>query len=237
MAPIDPGDADNSLENCARQLDQFVSVANCFHVKGDAFPRSRLPASVEFSIKLVCVKGDDKYTRSVECIFFMITNGRIPTINEMTTDEFGLRSMSDIDLVDLRISSRQWELQGLVPSGKALDHVSMYGTDRSSDANTENMYRMFVNLPAEVITQGMSIIHAEFSKFFRTEYFNGESNKTGGPLAMLRGIQKCFIEIQNRCVRATDDLSRLVIETAGQRPATLKDFHTQELALERQTQL
>jgi hypothetical protein len=29
----------------------------------------------------------------------------------------------------------------------------------------------------------------------------------------------------------------MVIETAGQRPATLKDFHTQELALERQTQL
>jgi hypothetical protein len=26
------------------------------------------------------------------------------------------------------------------------------------------------------------MIHAEFSKFFRTEYFNGESNKTGGPL-------------------------------------------------------
>ncbi len=45
--------------------------------------------------------------------------------------------MSDIDLVDLRMSSRQWELQGLVPSGKALDHVSMYGTDLSGDANTE----------------------------------------------------------------------------------------------------
>jgi hypothetical protein len=45
-----------------------------------------------------------------------------------------------------------------------------------------------------------------------------------------------FIEIQNRCVLATDELSRLVIEPAGQRPATLKDFRTQELALERQTQ-
>jgi hypothetical protein len=31
----------------------------------------------------------------------MITNGRIPTIDEMTTDEIGLPSMSDIDLVDL----------------------------------------------------------------------------------------------------------------------------------------
>jgi hypothetical protein len=91
-ALIDPQDADNSLEGCARQLDQFVGTANSFHVK-----------------------GDDKYTRSVECIVFMITNGRFPTIHEMTTDEYGLRSMLDIDPVDLRMSSRQWELQGLVP--------------------------------------------------------------------------------------------------------------------------
>jgi hypothetical protein len=43
-------------------------------------------------------------------------------------------------------------------------------------------------------------------------------------LAFLCGIQQCFIDIQNRFVKATDELSRLVIETAGQRPATLKDF-------------
>ena len=33
------------------------------------------------------------------------------------------------------------------------------------------------------------------------------------------------------------ELSRLVIETASHRPATLKDFRTQELVLERQTRL
>jgi len=176
MALIDPQDIDNSLEDCARQLDQFASTANNF-----------------------LVKGDDKYTIPVECIFFMNTNGRFPTTHEMTTDEYGLRSMSDIDPVDLRMSSRQWELQ--------------------------------------VITQGMSMIHAEFSKFFCTEYFNGESTKQGGSLALMRGIQQCFIDIQNRCVRATDELSRLVIENASHRPVTLQDFRTQELALERQTQL
>ncbi len=52
--------------------------------------------------------------------------------------------MSDIDPVDLRMSSRQWELQGLKPLGKALDHVSMYGTDLSDEEKAENMYRMFV---------------------------------------------------------------------------------------------
>ena len=83
MASIDPQDADKSLEDCARQLDQFVSTANSLHVK-----------------------GDDKYTRSVESIVFMITNGRFPATHEMTTDEYGLRSMSDIDPVDLRMSSR-----------------------------------------------------------------------------------------------------------------------------------
>jgi hypothetical protein len=124
-----------------------------------------------------------------------------------------------------------------VPSGKALDHVSMYGTDPSDEENAENMYQLFVNLPAEVITQGVSVIHAEFSKFFRAEYFNGELTRQSGSLALMRGIQQCFIDIQNRCVLATDELSRLVIETASQRPATLKDFRTQELALERQTQL
>jgi hypothetical protein len=72
--------------------------------------------------------------------------------------------MSDIDPVDLRMSSRQWELQGPMSSNKALDHVSMYGTDLSDEENAENMYKLFVNLPAEVITQGVSIIHAEFSR-------------------------------------------------------------------------
>ncbi len=63
MAPIDPQDADNSLEDCAGQLDQFVSTANSFHVK-----------------------GDDKYTSSVDWIIFMTTNGRFPSTDEMTPE-------------------------------------------------------------------------------------------------------------------------------------------------------
>ncbi len=48
-----------------------------------------------------------------------------------------------------------------------------------------------------------------------------------------------FYRHSNRCFQATDELSRLVIETASQRAATLKDFRAQarELALERQAQL
>ena len=81
------------------------------------------------------------------------------------------------------------------------------------------------------------MIHAEFTKFFCAEYFKDKSIEQSGSLAKMRGIQQCFIIIQNRCVQATDELSRWVIETASHRPATLKDFRTQELALERQTRL
>ena len=44
-----------------------------------------------------------------------------------------------------------------MPSGKGLDHVSMYGTDLSDEENAENMYQMFVNLPAKVIRQSGSL--------------------------------------------------------------------------------
>jgi hypothetical protein len=73
MAPIDPEDADNSLEDCARQLDQFVRTANSFHVK-----------------------GDEKYTRSVECLVFMITNSfaqNTSVANQITKVELWLYCM------------------------------------------------------------------------------------------------------------------------------------------------
>jgi hypothetical protein len=183
------------------------------------------------------VNGDEKNTRSVQCIIFLITGGRIPSITEMSMNQNGLRSMQEIYPVNLRMSSSQWEKLGLLTSGKVLDHVSMYGTDLSNEENAESMMRMFVGLPAEVITPGVPKIHKEFSKFFCAEYFDNESDNKGGPLAILRGIQQCFIDIQNRCVWATDDLSRLVIETAGQLPATLNDLRAQELALNMQTRL
>ena len=55
----------------------------------------------------------------------------------------------------------------------------MYGTDLSDEENAENMFPMFMGLPAEVITQGVSKIHEEFSKFFRAEYFDDESDIKG----------------------------------------------------------
>ncbi len=118
MEPIDPKDVENSLEDFTLHQDQFVRTANSFHMR-----------------------ADDKYTRSAEVFVYMITGGRIPTIDEMTTDEYGLQSIKDIDPIDLRMSSRQSEKQGLMPSGKTLDHVSMYGTDLSGEENAENMYR------------------------------------------------------------------------------------------------
>ncbi len=97
------------------------------------------------------------------------------------------------------------------------------------------MMRMFVGLPDEVFTEGVSKIHEELSKFFCAEYFEEDLEQKDSLLAPLHGIQKCFIMIQYLCVLATDELSRLVIETAGQRSATLKDMRTQELAIDMQS--
>jgi hypothetical protein len=71
------------------------------------------------------VRGDYQYTGSVQCIVLMIMGGRIPSIREMTTDEYGLKSMED-DLVDLRMSSKMWEKRGLVPMGKLIEHALLW---------------------------------------------------------------------------------------------------------------
>jgi hypothetical protein len=56
------------------------------------------------------------------------------------------------------------------------------------------MMKMFLNLSAEVITQGVLRIHEEFSKFFCAEYFKDTLDSL---LLAAHGIQKCFIIIQN----------------------------------------
>ncbi len=102
------------------------------------------------------VKGDDKYTRFEQCIVFIITGGRIPSIRDMNTDDYGLRSMEEIDPVDLRMSSKMWEKIRLVPMGKTIEYTSLNGTDLSDDGNAESILKMFVGLLAEVITQDVS---------------------------------------------------------------------------------
>jgi hypothetical protein len=151
------------------------------------------------------VEGDDKNKKSVQCIVFMITGGILPSIKEMTKDEFGFGSMENIDPEDLRMSSKMWEKRGLVSIGKTLEHTSLYGTDHSDNENadSESMMKMFLNLPAGVITQAVSRIHEEFSKFFCSKYFQETLEEKDSPLAQLHGIQKCFIIIQNRCVGST----------------------------------
>ncbi len=82
-----------------------------------------------------------------------------------------------------------------------IEFTSLYGTDFFDDENAESMLMMFIDLPAEVITQGVSKIHEEFSKFFCAEYFEGTLQKKDSPVAPLHGIQKCFIIIQDLMVQ------------------------------------
>jgi hypothetical protein len=52
---------------------------------------------------------------------------------------------------------------------KFIEHTSIYGTDLSDDENAKFM--MFVNLLAEIITQGVWKIYGEFAKFIHAEFF------------------------------------------------------------------
>ncbi len=42
-----------------------------------------------------------------------------------------------------------------MPMGKFIEHNSIYGSELSDHENAESVMKMFVNLPAEVITQGV----------------------------------------------------------------------------------
>ncbi len=118
----------------------------------------------------------------------------------MTTDGYELRSTSDIDPKDLIMLSKNrtkmWEKQELMSIGRFREHASIYDTDLSVYENTEAMVKMFVNLPTEVITQGVSRIREEFAKFFCAEWFKDSLEEKDSPLALLHGIQECFIIIQ-----------------------------------------
>jgi hypothetical protein len=46
------------------------------------------------------------------------------------------------------------------------------------------MMKMFVGLPTEVINQGVSKIHEEFSKFFCAEYFEGTLEEKDSPFSV-----------------------------------------------------
>jgi hypothetical protein len=43
----------------------------------------------------------------------MVTGGRIPAIRDITKDEYGLKSMEDINPVDLGMSSKMWRSEDL----------------------------------------------------------------------------------------------------------------------------
>jgi hypothetical protein len=65
----------------------------------------------------------------------------------------------------------------------------MCGTDLSGDDNSESMMKMFLNLP-EVITQGVSKVHEELSKYFYADYdFKDSLEEKDSLLAALYGIQ------------------------------------------------
>jgi hypothetical protein len=65
-------------------------------------------------VNSIYVRSDYKFTRPAYSIIYMITGGRIPSIKEMTTDEYGSKVMMDFDPDTLKMSSKMWERKGRV---------------------------------------------------------------------------------------------------------------------------
>ena len=103
MPSIDPSDVDVSLEVIYQLLADF---------KDDASG--------------VFVKDDEKKTYSAETIYHMIIAGRIPKCHELSIDETGSKTTSNLTPDDLTASSESWRKDFNLPSfGEILSNTAM----------------------------------------------------------------------------------------------------------------
>ena len=73
MAPIDPCNVNESLEEVFKLMMEFKDESNG-----------------------TFVRDDDKMTRNGASIWHMMTCGKIPKLVDMEVDEFGMKSISNI---------------------------------------------------------------------------------------------------------------------------------------------
>ena len=104
MAPIDPCDVDQSLEEIFQLQIEYKDE------------------STE-----VFVKSDDKVTYSGAPIYHMIIGGMITKIHEQSIDENGLKTISNLLIDDLLMSSETWRKEfNLQSFGEIISNSSLH---------------------------------------------------------------------------------------------------------------
>ena len=195
MPTIDPCDQYAPIEEFVKAMDK---------VKMDA--RSIYP------------KTGDKTVHPVACFMHMLETGKIMTTSALPIDEHGNPSIIGVDPKTLTMSSKDWETRlGLLPMGEYCEQVSMYGADLTDSKQAENSKQAFVDYPQEIFSLAISEIYKLFQAAFTMERFTIESSEQNNPLNQMMLMQEVMCVIQNRCVRAHDEMGKIILTNLRQR--------------------
>ena len=86
QAHLDPSDTRIPIEVLVRKVDNIRGAINGIHVQ-----------------------DQKKMSYPVNCIWHMLEAGRLPSIDELTCDDYGTTIISELDPENLVMSSKDWE--------------------------------------------------------------------------------------------------------------------------------
>jgi hypothetical protein len=209
MAPIDPCDVDQSLEEIFRLQLEFKDE------------------STE-----VFVKSDDKVTYSGAPIYHMLIGGRIPKFHEQSIDENGLKTISNLSIDDLLMSSETWRKDFNLPSfGEILSNTSLTGADLESDDQAAALKQAFINFPNGALQMAIAELFKKCKEKFMVENFPVPHEESENPLKKMMQMQQLMVAIQTRIVLSVEVVEKLWRKTCRERPQTLNHIRAMEVAL------
>ena len=215
MAPIDPCNVNDSLEEVFKLVMEFKDESNG-----------------------TFVKEDEKMTRNGAPIWHMMTCREIPKLVDMEVDEFGMKSISNMSPDQLIISSEHWKTSFNLPSfGVILDNASLFGADLSSSETAAAMKAAFIAFPMAALQQTVSEIHKKAKDKFKMDNFPVAHEESENTLKKLMEMQLLLVAIQTRIVLSQEEIEKLALEELMKRPNNLTALRRLELTMTVLTQL
>ena len=99
--------------------------------------------------------------------------------------------------------------------------VSIHGAGLTGNKQAENSKQAFAEYPQEIFSRGNPEMFKIFQGIFALDRFTYETSEKPNPLNQMMIMQEVLIVVQNRCVRAHDDMSKVIVSTIQERPGDL----------------
>ena len=215
MTTVDPFNTEITIEYLVKCVDQLRNKASTIHLR-----------------------TQDKQVHPVICLWHMLEAGRIPNCDELSEDDNGNKIISDLDPDTLTMSTSDWEkIHGLQSMGEHCDIVSMYGADLEDNRQAEKLRQAFVKFPLEILSLAIAEMYKKFEELITMDKFTSESSEKFNPLSQMKQMQEVLVSIQNRCANATDEMYKLCMRTAKERPSNLSQLRSLEISLKMQVQI